>query len=353
MRSPGAKDECMVYVRGGGDDLDVFGASAKEGPALRAVGQIDDSDEPAHRRTLTRNKKPVFATHIATGRIARGCESLACQLLNTIKVRMQLSKSGCAPGGLLALYKGLGAVLSGIVPKIAIRFGTTEAIAVVTPMEVVKMRLQAQVRSLADPLEDPQHQNTGHAVYTIVREEGIGTLRVPGNQKVCAPDAAGLEELPSYQHMLIGLISGTMDPFSNVPIDTIKTRTSAKAPATEGAWPSSHEQHLNAHRARVENEDIYSPGTQQTSDTYPESDLDAEGEPEPDLEEEQREREREREMEEDGRPSVRLAQTAENQLRHPAPLEEMTRPPPPTHPPPSRKRTKGPGWSASGAELEE
>ncbi|KAJ7886151.1 AAA-domain-containing protein [Mycena olivaceomarginata] len=29
----------------------------------------------------------------------------------------------------------------------------------------------------------------------------------------------------------------------------------------------------------------------------------------------------------------------------------MTRPPPPTRPPPSRKRTKGPGWSASGAEL--
>jgi hypothetical protein len=31
--------------------------------------------------------------------------------------------------------------------------GTTEAIAVVTPMEVVKIRLQAQMCSLADPLE--------------------------------------------------------------------------------------------------------------------------------------------------------------------------------------------------------
>ncbi|KAJ7735598.1 hypothetical protein B0H14DRAFT_2994503, partial [Mycena olivaceomarginata] len=45
----------------------------------------------------------------------------------------------------------------------------------------------------------------------------------------------GLEELPSYQHMLIALISSTMDPFSNAPIDTIKTRTSSPAPATEGA----------------------------------------------------------------------------------------------------------------------
>ena len=33
-----------------------------------------------------------------------------------------------------------------------------------------------------------------------------------------------LEQLPSYQHMLIGLVSGAMGPFSNAPIDTIKTR---------------------------------------------------------------------------------------------------------------------------------
>ena len=35
-----------------------------------------------------------------------------------------------------------------------------------------------------------------------------------------------LVDLPSYQHMVIGLISGAMGPFSNAPIDTIKTRTS-------------------------------------------------------------------------------------------------------------------------------
>jgi hypothetical protein len=34
-----------------------------------------------------------------------------------------------------------------------------------------------------------------------------------------------LDELPSYQHMMIGLISGAMGPFSNAPIDTIKTRS--------------------------------------------------------------------------------------------------------------------------------
>ena len=35
-----------------------------------------------------------------------------------------------------------------------------------------------------------------------------------------------LTDLPSYQHMVIGLISGAMGPFSNAPIDTIKTRAS-------------------------------------------------------------------------------------------------------------------------------
>ena len=47
---------------------------------------------------------------------------------------------------------------------------------VVTPMEVVKIRLQAQMHSLADPTETPRYRNAGHAVYTIIREEGIATL---------------------------------------------------------------------------------------------------------------------------------------------------------------------------------
>ena len=43
-------------------------------------------------------------------------------------------------------------------------------------MEVVKIRLQAQQHSLADPLEAPKYRNAGHAVYAIVREEGFGAL---------------------------------------------------------------------------------------------------------------------------------------------------------------------------------
>ncbi|SJK98230.1 probable succinate-fumarate transporter (mitochondrial) [Armillaria ostoyae] len=238
------------------------------------------------------NKKPVgFATHITAGGIAGACEALTCQPLDTIKVRMQLSKSGRAPGTKprgffatgahiirretpLALYKGLGAVLSGIVPKMAIRFasfeaykgwladketgktslgnifiaglgaGTTEAVAVVTPMEVVKIRLQAQQHSLADPLETPRYRNAAHAVYKIVKEEGAMTLyrgvsltalRQATNQganftvyqevkKALQRYQPDLPDLPSWQHMFIGLISGAAGPMSNAPIDTIKTR---------------------------------------------------------------------------------------------------------------------------------
>ena len=43
-------------------------------------------------------------------------------------------------------------------------------------MEVVKIRLQAQMHSLADPLETPQYRNAGHAVYKIVCEEGFAVL---------------------------------------------------------------------------------------------------------------------------------------------------------------------------------
>lgn len=38
------------------------------------------------------------------------------------------------------------------------------------------------------------------------------------------PDYAAKGELPSYQTMVLGLVSGAMGPFSNAPIDTIKTR---------------------------------------------------------------------------------------------------------------------------------
>lgn len=134
--------------------------------------------------------------------------------------------------------------------------GITEAVAVVTPMEVVKIRLQAQHHSMADPLDVPKYRNAAHALYTVVREEGFGALyrgvsltalRQGSNQAVnftaysefraALQKYHGTTDLPSYETMMIGLVSGAMGPLSNAPIDTIKTRLQ-KTPAEPGqtAW---------------------------------------------------------------------------------------------------------------------
>jgi solute carrier family 25 citrate transporter 1 len=126
-------------------------------------------------------------------------------------------------------------------------------------MEVIKIRLQAQHHSMADPLDVPKYRNAAHALYTVVKEEGFGALyrgvsltalRQGSNQAVNFTAYTYFKEwlykfqpqyeggnLPSYQTTLIGLVSGAMGPLSNAPIDTIKTRLQ-KTPAEPGssAW---------------------------------------------------------------------------------------------------------------------
>lgn len=133
--------------------------------------------------------------------------------------------------------------------------GVTEAVAVVTPMEVVKIRMQAQYHSLSDPLDVPKYRSAPHALLTVLREEGFGALyrgvsltalRQGTNQAVnftAYTELKGMlqrwqpqfdnKNLPGYQTTVIGLISGAMGPFSNAPIDTIKTRLQ-KTPAEPG-----------------------------------------------------------------------------------------------------------------------
>lgn len=181
--------------------------------------------------------------------------------------------------GFFSLYKGLTAVYTGIVPKMAIRFvsfeqyresfgqlnksyglginntsitftaglmsGLTEAILVVTPAEVCKIRMQSQHHSMMDPVQK-QHRkytNVVQTATTIVREEGLSALykgvvptmlRQGCNQAVNftaysiikqkVMDYQGTNELASWQSLMIGGFSGGMGPMVNNPLDVVKTR---------------------------------------------------------------------------------------------------------------------------------
>lgn len=105
---------------------------------------------------------------------------------------------------------------------------------------------------MADPLDIPKYRNAAHATYLVVKEEGVGALyrgvsltalRQGTNQaanftaysylRSYLQERQGTKDLPGWQTSVIGLISGAMGPFSNAPIDTIKTRLQ-KTPAEPG-----------------------------------------------------------------------------------------------------------------------
>ncbi|CAN6674647.1 succinate/fumarate mitochondrial transporter [Trichomonascus vanleenenianus] len=240
-----------------------------------------------------RRSNPVV--ELIAGGTAGMCEAFTCHPLDTIKVRMQLNKKagtgdqvakvvrrGFIGTGVdivkketpLGLYKGLGAVVGGITPKMAIRFSTyefykrklapadgsaisstrtfiagvgagiTEAVVIVNPTDVIKIRLQSQSHSMTDAIDAPRYRNTWHCLTSVIKEEGVSALyrgvvltaaRQATNQgvnftaysafKKRLEDAQPeLKNLPSWQTSIIGLISGAMGPLSNAPLDTVKTR---------------------------------------------------------------------------------------------------------------------------------
>eukprot|EP00903_Cladosiphon_okamuranus_P018687 g17200.t1 len=229
-------------------------------------------------------KNPLM--HLVAGGVAGVVESSCCHPLDTIKTRMQLrTKGGSTKGplrtassivskeGFFALYKGLSAVMMGIAPKMAVRFssfetykewlganpakskglvflaglgsGVTEAVLVVTPAEVCKIRMQAQFHSMLDPQEMARrkYRNVLQTAAVVVREEGLGALykglaptvlRQGCNQavnftcyqmfKTQLSAYLGRDELASWQHMLLGGLSGGIGPCVNNPLDVVKTR---------------------------------------------------------------------------------------------------------------------------------
>lgn len=172
------------------------------------------------QRIVPLSTTPVVATTTSSA-TAGGSSTVVAPLgpLGTAKRIIQRE-------GPLALYKGLTAVYTGIIPKMAIRFvsfeyyrdvlgdwtnryysstsvtissgapsstkgpsqtvtfvagllsGLTEAILVVTPAEVCKIRMQSQYHSLMDPTQriHAKYKNVVQTALLVVKEEGVSAL---------------------------------------------------------------------------------------------------------------------------------------------------------------------------------
>jgi hypothetical protein len=232
--------------------------------------------------TVTSGGQAVLnATHVhEPGFVGRGAGEAVGHAKVIVKptsvgtVRASLGPIGTAKRiiqreGFFALYKGLSAVYTGIVPKMAIRFvafeqykelladhtplgrstsatftaglasGLTEAILVVTPAEVCKIRMQGQYHSLMDPaqIKHCKYKNVVQTAVTITREEGIGALykgvvptmlRQGCNQAVNFTaytlikqrvlERQQTNELASWQSLMIGGLSGGLGPMVNNPV---------------------------------------------------------------------------------------------------------------------------------------
>jgi solute carrier family 25 (mitochondrial citrate transporter), member 1 len=115
----------------------------------------------------------------------------------------------------------------------------------------LQIRLQSQHHSLIDPTQRQhrKYRNVFQTAWTIIREEGLAALYkgvIPtmlrqGCNQACNFTAYNfakrkalewqqqqqqptLTELPSYQSLIIGGLSGGLGPVVNNPLDVVKTR---------------------------------------------------------------------------------------------------------------------------------
>ena len=262
-------------------------------PALRLQHSLQDA---THKSTATTwSREP--ALHLPTSSSAATPHHAKIKIVQQKGVvQAPLGPVGTASRivqreGFWALYKGLTAVYTGIIPKMAIRFvafeqyrdglqqvcahnnipttnsqitfvaglasGLTEAIMVVTPAEVCKIRMQSQYHSLMDATarRHQKYTNVLQTAYTIVKEEGFSALykgviptmaRQGINQavnftaynytKAKVMEWQHTEQLEHWQSLLIGGLSGGIGPLCNNPLDVAKTRLQ-KQVVTPGKTP--------------------------------------------------------------------------------------------------------------------
>jgi len=218
-------------------------------------------------------------------------EQACClQPVDVVKTRLQLDKTGQYKGvvdcfkkihaeeGVGALWKGLNAFATHLCFKYMLRMGTNatfqaalmddegklttgkrmaagfgagvvEALVVVTPFEVVKIRLQQQKGLI---MKDLKYKGTVHCARTIVKEEGFRalwngagpTIARNGTNQMCLftakahvdaflwnkHDGDG-KELRPLQSMISGGLAATIGPVATGPFDVVKTRLMAQSKA--------------------------------------------------------------------------------------------------------------------------
>lgn len=267
-------------------------SSLQEPGAIRSMSSLADPSISglqltSHSRTIS--KAPLSAVGSSSSVLSPSGRTVTASLGPIGTARRIVEREG-----FMSLYKGLTAVYCGIIPKMAIRFlsfeqyremiqklvgpqtknnggseflpsvtlsaglmsGLTEAILIVTPAEVCKIRMQSQYHSLMDPTQMARRKYTNvvQTAITIVKEEGFTALYkgiVPTMMRQGCNQAVNFSmyhlfkakllemqkksELSPGESLLLGGISGGLGPLVNNPLDVVKTRMQKQVikPGTE------------------------------------------------------------------------------------------------------------------------
>lgn len=239
----------------------------------------------------SRSKKKTIPPYMKaiSGSLGGVVEASCLQPIDVIKTRLQLDRTGSYKGiihcgstivnkeGVRALWKGLTPFATHLTLKYALRMGSNavlqtafkdeetgkisptgrvmsgfgagvlEALVIVTPFEVVKIRLQQQ-RGLSPELL--RYKGPVHCARMIVREEGIlglwagaapTVMRNGTNQAAMFTAKNAFDTmlwkkhegdgkvLQPWQSMISGFLAGTAGPVCTGPFDVVKTRLMAQS----------------------------------------------------------------------------------------------------------------------------
>lgn len=243
----------------------------------------EQNPSPVPEKTIPPYMKAV------SGSLGGIVEACCLQPIDVIKTRLQLDTTGTYKGiihcgatvtrteGVRALWKGLTPFATHLTLKYTLRMGSNavfqsvfkdsktgkisnhgrlmagfgagvlEALAIVTPFEVVKIRLQQQ-RGLSPELL--KYKGPIHCARMIVREEGLfglwagaapTVMRNGTNQAAMftAKNAFDVllwkkhegdgKVLQPWQSMISGFLAGTAGPVCTGPFDVVKTRLMAQS----------------------------------------------------------------------------------------------------------------------------